>query len=141
MKIGNDQTVVLEDTFAAWWLRRINIGGVVLGRLFRARGSGPVHLSEEEKDTINSERAEFAAAACQTLSDDQACRAALLKAGGAQLDHQPGYEDGWETAIRRLLQQGELRELIQYASFPQTRTYQYVLTPAGERAAAELEAG
>ena len=110
----------------------------MLGRLFKPRDRGPALLSEREKEALSGERAEFAQAARQTFSDYQTSRAALLKAGGAELDHRPGYQDRWETAIRRLVQRGELREVVEYSSFPQARTYRYVLTPAGERVAEGL---
>lgn len=119
-------------------LRPRCVRSFVLSNLFKSRDRGSAQLSRGDKEAIDQERAAFADAARQTTAVFEKTRAALLRAGGATLDHPPGYEDRWEKAIRRLVQQGELREKVEYAKFPGPPTYQYTLTPRGLDAASAL---
>ena len=90
-------------------------------------------------DSFAEDRQAYADQRRRMANDFSERRAAILKAGGATLDHRPGYADSWEAAIQRLLQEGELREQIDFATFPKARSYHYTLTPNGQREAAKLQ--
>ena len=104
--------------------------------LFGSKGRR--QASRSETDGFVLEQAAYADQRRRLASDFSERRIAILKARGATLDHRPGYADKWEAAIQRLLQEGELREQIDFGTFPDTRRYNYTLTPSGERAAALL---
>lgn len=107
-------------------------------RLFGARPRASAR-SGGDADGFAQEEAAFSRRRQQRADDYAERRVAILQAGGASLDHRPGYANSWEAAIQRMLQEGDLREQIDYGTFPQARTYHYTLTPSGERAAAGVK--
>lgn len=111
---------------------------IVFERLFGGNRRVTARPASSSSDSFAQEEAAFSRRRQQRADDYADRRAAILQAGGASLDHRPGYADSWEAAIQRLVQEGDLREQIDYGAFPQTRTYHYSLTPSGERAAARL---
>lgn len=110
---------------------------MVLGRLFKTR-SNPVSVAA--LDPLVRDKLVYVGNLQQRAADYAERRAAILIAGGADLDHRPRDTDKWEAAIQRLVREGALREDIEYRAFGQSRTYRYSLTAAGESAVTDARA-
>ena len=108
----------------------------MLGRLFSVRPQA--NLSMAARDPSAGGQVVYVGNLQQGATDHLERKMAILKAGGAKLDHRPRYTDKWEAAIQRLVHEGLLSEHIEYGGFAQARTYSYTLSRAGERVVEKL---